>query len=200
MSRKNKPIGRKTTIRKSSKTRKSSSKKKPTKSNDGEVKKAIKKINVLILGPGYPKQELDRRIKIKQELKKFGINAHVMEEKKAAARQITHVDKFDELLKMDNLLCIAISTKDGYSLGLTFEIGFICGSFGLDKAGKKRLEEELGFLIDKKADKKKILSSYITTGLFVNGIKKQYTYPNNGELLKMINTWTKIRARDLGLF
>ena len=200
MSKKKQSVGKKTTVKKTSKTKKSSYKKKSSKSNDTEVKKAIKKINVLILGPGYPKQELKRRIKIKQELKKLGINAHVMEEKKAAARQITHVDKFAELLKMGNLLCIAISTKDGYSLGLTFEIGFICGSFGLNKSGKKRLEEELGFLIDKKANKKKILSSYITTGLFVNGIKMQHTYSNDNELLQMIHTWTKIRAQDLGLF
>jgi len=189
---------RKTRIRRAKKITKSKSIKKL--SNDTKVKNAIKKINVLILGPGYPKRELNKRIYIKKHLKQLGVTAHVMEEKKPAARQITHVDKFAELLKMKRLLCIAISTKAGYSLGLTFEIGFICGSFGLTKAGKKRLGEELGFLIDKNANKKKILSSYITSGLFVNGIRMQYTYATTGELIKMIHTWTKIRAQDLGLF
>ncbi len=123
-----------------------------------------------------------------------------MEEEKAKAQQITHVDKFTDLLKMQRLLCIVISTKEGYLLGLTFEIGFICGLFGLNKSGKKRLEEELGFLIDKHANKKKILSSCITSGLFVDGIKMQYSYSNYNEIVEMIHTWTKRRAKNLGLF
>lgn len=173
---------------------------KKTPSNDAKVKNAIKKINVLILGPGYPKNELTQRINIKNHLIKLGINARVMEEVKPAARQITHLDKFAELLEMKNLLCIAISTKEGYSLGLTFEIGFISGLFSLKKDGKKRLQQELAFLIDKKANRKRILSSYVTSGLFVDGITMQHTYSSRSELIKMIHTWTKSRAQKIGLF
>lgn len=200
MNRKTRTVKRTSTVRKSSQTRKSPSKKKFTKSNDVKVKKAIKKINVLILGPGYPKKELARRIKIKNRLKKLDVNAFVMEEEKAVAQQITHVDKFADLLKKDNLLCIAISTKDGYSLGLTFEIGFICGKFGTSITGKKRLGRELGFLIDNDANRGDILSSYVTSGILVDGTEMQFNYSNMDELIQIIYTWTKKRAKNLGLF
>jgi hypothetical protein len=170
------------------------------KTSNAQLKKIKKEINILILGPGYPPNELKKRIEIRKKLRKQGFKAHVMEEKPQPERQITRVDKFDELLEMKNLLCVAISTPKGYSNGLSFEIGYICGYFGRTQKGRKRLQNELGFIISKKADREKILTSYITTGLFRDGISMQYEYNNTNDIIDYINTMIKIRAKNLGLF
>ena len=160
----------------------------------------MKKINILILGPGYPPNELKKRKEIRDKLRQPGFTAYVMEEKPQPERQITHVDKFNELLEMRNLLCVAISTPKGYSNGLSFEIGYICGSFGRTLRGRKRLADELGFIISKKADRRKILSSYVTTGLFRDGITMQYEYSTTKQIIQHIRTMAKIRAQKLRLF
>ena len=165
---------------------------------DAQVKKILKKINVLILGPGYPPNELKKRIEIRRKLKKLGLSAYVMEQKPQPKRQTTHVDKFHELLDMENLLCIAISTPNGYSNGLTFEIGYICGLFGRTKTGRARLQRELGFIISKKANQKEILTSYITSGLFYDGIL-HCEYSNTKDIIKLVEIMVKNRAIHLGL-
>jgi len=170
------------------------------KSSDAHVLKMMKKINILILGPGFPTAELKKRKKIKSKLRMEGFKAHVMEEKPQPQRQITHVDKFDELLEMDNLLCVAISTPDGYTNGLSFEIGYICGAFGRNEKGRERLQNELGFLIHEDADREKILTSYVTSGLFNDEIKMQYQYKSNKDIINFIKIMTKIRAKKLRLF
>ena len=167
---------------------------------DAQMKKILKNINILILGPGWPLNELKKRKNIKNELRTRGFSAHIMEEKPQLQRQITHVDKFDELLQMPNLLCVAISTPKGYSVGLSFEIGYICGLFGRSVHGRKKLEKELGFIVSDKANIKEILSSYITTGLFHDGIFMQYEYANTNQIISHIETMVKIRAQKLGWF
>ena len=170
------------------------------KSSDAHVLRMMKKINILILGPGFPTNELTKRKKIKSKLRMEGFKAHVMEEKPQPQRQITHVDKFDELLGMENLLCVAISTPEGYANGLSFEIGYICGTFGRTKKGRERLQNELGFLIHKDADRGKILTSYVTVGLFNDEIKMEFEYKSNKDIIDSIKMMIKIRARNLGLF
>lgn len=165
---------------------------------DTQVKKILKQINILILGPGYPPIELKKRVEIRKKLRNLGYSANVMEEKPQPKRQTTHVDKFHELIGMKNLLCVAISTPKGYSNGLSFEIGYICGMFGRTKKGRERLQRELGFIISKKADKREILTSYITTGLFYDGIVN-YEYVNTKEIIKFIEIMVKNRAINLGL-
>ena len=165
---------------------------------DSQVKKILKKINILILGSGYPPNELKKRVAIRNKLRKLGYSANVMEETPQPKRQTTHVDKFHDLLDMKNLLCVAISTPKGYTNGLSFEIGYIAGVFGRTKKGRERLQRELGFIISKKADKRKILSSYITTGLFYDGIVN-YEYDNIKEIIKYIEIMVKNRAINLGL-
>lgn len=110
------------------------------KQSDKQVKKILRKINVLILGSGQPKSELTFRKEIKMRLKKHGINAIVMEEQKQAKRNITHIDKFNDLLGEKNLLCISIHTPKGSPLGVTFEIGYLCGRYWHSKNGQKNLK------------------------------------------------------------
>ncbi len=160
----------------------------------------MKKINILILGPGWPSNELKQRKKIKSKLRMKGFKAHVMEEKDQPERQITHVDKFDELLDYDNLLIVAISTPEGYSNGLSFEIGYICGKYGRTEKGRERLQNELGFIISEHADRERILTSYVTSGLFNDEIKMQYEYKNNDDIIERIKLMTKLRAKKLRLF
>lgn len=170
------------------------------KSSDAHVLKMMKKINILILGPGWPPSELKQRKKIKSKLRMKGFRAHVMEEKDQPQRQITHVDKFDELLDYDNLLIVAISTPEGYTNGLSFEIGYICGKYGRNQKGREKLQNELGFLISEHADREEILTSYVTSGLFNDEIKMQYEYKSNDEIIEKIILWSKLRAKKLELF
>lgn len=169
------------------------------KHDDKEVKKILKKINVMILGSGWPKSELIRRRRIKEALKKAGLNAFLMEDQKQPKYQITHVDKFVELLKKKNILCIAIITKSGDTRGVTFEIGYICGYYGKTITGRKKLASELGFLIERGVDRKKTLTSYIHSGIFLDYIKMQNEFSSITDIVNYVEAWAKNRAKDLHL-
>jgi hypothetical protein len=167
--------------------------------DDNDVKKALKKINVMILGSGWPKNELTTRRKIKQKLKRAGINAFIMEDEKQAMIQITHVDKFVQLLKKKYLLCVAIITKSGDTRGVTFEIGYLCGHHGMTRSGKKKIGSELGFLFEKGVDRKKTLSSYLHSGIFIDVIKRQNEFSTIDDIIQYVTAWTKNRAVELHL-
>lgn len=168
--------------------------------DDVEVKKILKKINIMIWGSGWPKSELTRRRKIKKALKKAGLNAFLMEDQRQPKYQITHVDKFVDLLKKKNILCITIITKKGDTRGVIFEIGYICGHYGKTVAGRKKLASELGFLIEKGVDRKKALTSYVHSGIFLDRIKMQNEFSSITDIVAYVEAWAKNRAKDLHLF
>lgn len=160
---------------------------------DAALKKAVKKINIMILGPGYPSKHLSYRKQIRDALKHDGYNAFVMEDEKDWNRYVTHVDKFADLLKKkENLLCIAIYTKGGSPLGVTFEIGYLCGIFG-----RPKLRDVLKFLVAEKLPKEEIMTSYIHSGLYKT--VPHGDFRNKKDVIEFVEAWTKNRAEELKL-
>jgi hypothetical protein len=99
--------------------------------------------------------------------------------------------RFHKLLRDQNpQLIIAIFTRKGSLLGVTFEIGYVCGHYGLVEA-----QNRLRFLIESGVDERKVLTSYVRKGLFHFMIHN--TYYNNTELLDFVASYAKNRMLDL---
>jgi hypothetical protein len=113
--------------------------------NLNEKKKLVK---TLILGPGYPKQQLITRRKIADRLNSEGCQVFLMEDLPAKDSTELH-EKFRILLNdIDPNIIVCIFTEIGNPHGVIFEIGFICGHYGF-----KKTFDRLKFCVHHKTNK-----------------------------------------------
>lgn len=150
------------------------------------------KFVILLLGPGFPGVELAKRKLVAQELRKKNYKVIVMEEERDWLEYGTILDKFHDLLKkFDPQLIVALFMKRGSPLGVTFEIGYICGYYGRVATAKR-----LRFLLEAQLDERKILTSYIRKGLFTTVCHSSYY--NTVEIAQFIDSFARTRIIQLG--
>jgi len=82
-------------------------------------------------------------------------------------------------------------TKKGSPVGVTFEIGYICGYYG-----RVETERKLRFLLEAQLNEKEILSSYIRKGLFTTICHSSY-YDIN-EIVEFIDSFARNKIIELG--
>lgn len=158
---------------------------------ESKINVAKQRLMIFLLGPGIPEVELTKRKHIANELRKKKYNVIVMEDERDWLEYGTIVDKFQDLLqKFDPQLIIALFTKNGSSLGVTFEIGYICGYYGRVETAKR-----LRFLLEAKLDERKILTSYIRKGLFTTICHSSYY--NDNEIIEFIDSFARNRIIQL---
>jgi len=119
------------------------------------LKQLLPEIRVLLLGPGYPPEQLETRKNLARRLRDAGCQVFIMEE----LGPVSAVDintKFRDILdRVDPDVIIAIFTKQGLPHAVIFEIGFLCGHLGIENAMKK-----LRFCIDRRLKKVDVLPRY----------------------------------------
>lgn len=117
--------------------------------------RAIRRVCIFLLGPGFPERELEKRVQIANELQGRGLNVVVME--RLPRWKTTIGDKFKGILgEFRPDLFVVLLTKRGVTHGVTFEIGYLCGHYGSNIA-----KEKLCFCFEIGTDEKKILTRYI---------------------------------------
>lgn len=120
-----------------------------------EISKRRKDIVLFLLGPGYPVTELGRRRWLKGRLAQDGINAIIMEDLPQWKEYL--VEKFEDILRrFKPHLIIAIFTREGNPLGITFELGFLTASFGL-----RNLFGLLRYCVEVGVDERRMMTSYV---------------------------------------
>ncbi len=122
---------------------------------DTRLEKARPRVRPFLLGPGYPKTELELRRWLKAGLRGYGIDAIVMED--IDQWRSTLSEKFKgiiDTLKPD--LFVAIFTRTGSPLGVTFELGFLSAAIGLDDLAKR-----LRFCLETRLDATKVMTAYV---------------------------------------
>lgn len=144
-------------------------------------------INILIIGPGYPKSEFNKRKYLCGELKRRGWKKTSIMEHYKTKKTLELDHKFNSLIDMlPNLLVIALFTKKGPHGGVEWEMGFIQGyHYGKFSKGKNRkhiedFKRSVVCLIEKGAEG--LITPMITEG----GLKKlkNYSFTNKKEMIK----------------
>ncbi|RDE17607.1 MAG: hypothetical protein C4K49_02090 [Candidatus Thorarchaeota archaeon] len=120
-----------------------------------KLKKHLPDVCVLLLGPGYPPDQLETRKSLANRLRGAGCQVFIMEE----LGPVTAIDintKFEGILDRINPdVIVALFTKQGSPHAVIFEVGFLCGHLGIENALKK-----LRFCIDRKLRKVDVLPRY----------------------------------------
>lgn len=122
---------------------------------DAKLEKTRPRVRPFLLGPGYPETELELRRWLKKGLKAYGIEAIVMED--IDQWRSTLNEKFKgiiDTLKPD--LFVAIFTRKGSPLGVTFELGFLSAAIGLEDLAKR-----LRFCLETRLDATKLMTAYV---------------------------------------
>ena len=123
---------------------------------EAQISAERKRVTVFLLGPGFPHSELDRRRALRDELKRLGINAIVMEDLPAWNKGNLS-NKFRDIIeKFKPDLYVAIFTRLGRSLGITFELGFLTALLGTDE-----LKRRLRYCLETRLDASKVMSAYV---------------------------------------
>jgi len=127
-------------------------------------RKARRRITVFLLGPGFPREQLAERKRLQKQLRRYGINAIVMETlPQWTSPRIT--DKFRDILSaFSPNVIVAIFTKRGKPLGVTFELGYLAGYYGVDK-----LRKMLAICVERGVDEIKLMTQYVRELLPENG-------------------------------
>jgi hypothetical protein len=134
-------------------------------------------VKVFLLGPGYPRDELELRKRVASELNREGYSVIVMEAL-PEWRDVTLGEKFKGILEEHRLdLFICVFSREGYPHGVIFEIGFLCGHYGRD-----RIIDKLRFCVETGVDKRELLSIYV---LEVMSEAMTYDY-DKGELKDVV--------------
>nr|KXH72694.1 MAG: hypothetical protein AM325_01300 [Candidatus Thorarchaeota archaeon SMTZ1-45] len=98
------------------------------------VEKHIGNVKVLLLGPGYPEGQLEIRTQIADRLEKDGCDIYIMETMSPIS-SFNIDEKFRDILnEIRPELIICVFTKEGAPHGVIYEVGFICGHYGIDQA------------------------------------------------------------------
>ncbi|QLH05937.1 hypothetical protein [Nitrosopumilus ureiphilus] len=158
-----------------------------------EIRNIINQVRIIVLGPGRPEDQLGFRREICANLQDDGYNAFVMEDEPDWEYYQTHLYKFKKLLRDNNpILCVAIYSKKGSPLGVTFEIGYIARNY------EKNIKSVLKLLTEKNIKKGKILTSYIHDALYQTVSHEDYS--TKEDIIEQIKGWTKARAFELKMF
>lgn len=123
---------------------------------EAKIAEARKAIKVFLLGPGDPPVDKERRMSLKRALEDLGINVIVMEElPKWSAETLT--GKFLDLVNGFNPnLFIAMFTRLGRTVGVTFELGLLTGVLGLGS-----LLPRLRYCIEVGTDENASMTAYV---------------------------------------
>ncbi|MFW9973694.1 MAG: hypothetical protein ACFFDQ_00290 [Candidatus Thorarchaeota archaeon] len=101
---------------------------------ENNVNRHMKNIRVLLLGPGFPEGQLEIRTQVAEELQRAGCDIYIMETM-GPISSFNIDEKFCDILnEIRPELIICIFTKEGAPHGVIFEIGFICGHYGIEQA------------------------------------------------------------------
>jgi hypothetical protein len=112
-------------------------------------------VKVFLLGPGYPREELELRKQVASDLNREGYSVTVMEA--IPEWGVTVGEKFKAVLdEYHPDLFICIFSREGYPQGVIFEIGFLCGHFGRDK-----IIDKLRFCVETGVNKRELLTIYV---------------------------------------
>jgi hypothetical protein len=113
-------------------------------------------VKVFLLGPGYPREELELRKKVASALNREGYSVIVMEAI-PEWKEVTVGEKFKALLDEHQPdLFVCIFSRRGYPHGVIFEIGFLCGHYGRDK-----IIDKLRFCVETGVNKRELLTIYV---------------------------------------
>jgi hypothetical protein len=133
-------------------------------------------VKVFLLGPGYPREELELRKRVASELNREGYSVIVMEAI-PEWRDVTLGEKFKAVLdEQQPDLFICIFSRRGYPHGVIFEIGFLCGHYG-----RAKIIDKLRFCVETGVNKRELLSIYV-----LEVMSEARTYDYDKEELKDI--------------
>lgn len=138
------------------------------------IRKHKGEVKVFLLGPGYPREDLELRKKVASELNREGYSVIVMEAM-PEWRDVTVGEKFKAILNEHRPdLFICVFSRKGYPHGVIFEIGFLCGHYGRDK-----IADKLRFCVETGVNKRELLTIYI-----LEIMSEARTYDYDKEVLK----------------
>ena len=141
---------------------------------DKNVKKHLGNIKVLLIGPGFPKDQLEIRKDVAKKLKKDGCDIHIMESMKPLKSYNIDV-KFRNILdEINPELIICIFTEEGAPHGVIFEIGFICGYYKDNDEAIERLR----FCFHHRVEKIKNTPAYLH---FIVSRSRYYEFYDNDD-------------------
>lgn len=153
---------------------------------DKNIKRHMSSINVLLLGPGYPKGQLEIRQEVAEKLEEDNCSIFIMESLNPISSY--NIDeKFRDILdeiKPDIIVCMF--TEEGSPHGVIFEIGFICGHLGIEKAMNR-----LRFCIHNRVKKIENVPAYLQ---YILSRARYYEYYDEGKgptLYDRINQFTR---------
>ena len=159
---------------------------------DLRIEAAKSKLNILLLGPGWPTKELEDRRALAAQLRRRRYNVLIMEDVPDWLTQITIIDKFHDILrKYDPQLIIGLFTQKGSPLGITFEIGYLCGFYG-----RGEVSQRIRFLLESGINQRKVLTTYLRKGLFESVAAPTFC---PGEAADFIDSYARNRILELSL-
>jgi hypothetical protein len=124
---------------------------------DKNVKRHLGNVKVLLLGPGYPEDQLKIRTDVEKKLEKDGCDIYIMETMKPIS-SFNIDEKFRDILdKINPDLILCIFTEKGVPHGVIFEVGFICAHYDSIEDALERLR----FCIHEKSEKIEDIPSYL---------------------------------------
>jgi hypothetical protein len=138
------------------------------------VKKHLGSIKVLLLGPGYPKNQLRIREDVAKELKKAGCDIYIMEHMNPISSYNIDETFRDILQNINPDLIICIFTDKGVPHGVIFEVGFICGYYKNSHEALDRLR----FLFHNRVKKIEKVPAYLH---FLTSRSRFYEFYDEGE-------------------
>jgi hypothetical protein len=140
---------------------------------DKNIKRHMNSIRVLLLGPGFPKGQLEIRQELAAQLTKDSCNIFIMETLSPISSYNLD-EKFRDILDEINPdLIIPIFTENGAPHGVIFEIGFICGHLGIKMALNR-----LRFCFHHRLEKIKNVPAYL---YYIVSRARYYEYHDEGD-------------------
>jgi len=119
------------------------------------------RIVLFLLGPGHPPGDLALRRWVRDELGKLNIRGVVMEDVPEASSNLA--GKFEGIVKRFKPdLIVAIFTRAGRIVGVTFELGLLTGMLGFDK-----MVEKARYCVHAEMDEDKLMTAYVKEQLLV---------------------------------
>lgn len=125
------------------------------------IAKQRAEVVLLLLGPGDPRSDLALRRWLRDELQKLGIKGIIMEDFPQAAPNLA--GKFVGILRnFKPDLIVAIFTRTGRVVGVTFELGLLTGMLGFDE-----MVEMARYCIHSWMNEEKLMTAYVKEQLLV---------------------------------
>jgi len=121
-----------------------------------EVAEHMRDVKVLLLGPGYPPGQLEIRKDAAERLRCISCQIYMMEELPPLSSVDINIKFRDILNKINPDLIVCIFTEEGFPHAVIFEIGFMCGHFGIE-----RTLPRLKFCIHNKIEKIAVMPRYL---------------------------------------